>query len=144
MQKGSIVLIDDSKAELRLLQEAFLDVNYPHDLMTFTNGESAFAYISKAASKIFIILCDIQMPGMTGPNLLEKINAVPELKLEAIPFLFFSNSAEQKDIIHAYELAAQGYFQKPLSVPHMTDLFNRIIDYWSASYIPHGRHHRPF
>jgi CheY-like chemotaxis protein len=136
MERGEIVLIDDNKAELRLLKEAFEATGFPRHLKTIADPTLAFDYIVKNVKNIFIILCDINMPKLSGPALLDKINKNHELKMAVIPFIFLTNSAQEKDILRAYELAPQGYFQKPFHTEGMTQLFKLIINYWTAAFIP--------
>jgi CheY-like chemotaxis protein len=141
MNRGNVLLIDDSISELRLYKEAFKDTGYPKELVTFSDAHLAYDYIVKNHEKIFLIICDVNMPGMTGPDLLKKINENHELKMQAIPFMFFSNSENEKDIEAAYSLSAQGYFHKPTGIEELTRLFQRIIDYWSSARIPRTKHH---
>jgi CheY-like chemotaxis protein len=142
MKRGSVVLIDDDEAELRLYEEAFKLTGFPRELITFSTGEAAYRFIADKNEEIFVIISDINMPAMSGPDLLRKINANPDLKMKCIPFLFFSNSENEKDIEEAYKLAVQGYFQKPFEIEELTALFKAIINYWSAARIPRHKHHR--
>jgi CheY-like chemotaxis protein len=77
---------------------------------------------------------------LSGPELLDRINQDHELKMAAIPFIFLSNSAQEKDILCCYELAPQGYFQKPFEPLQMTELFKRIINYWTAAFVPYRKY----
>jgi CheY-like chemotaxis protein len=135
-KKGTILLIDDNESEIRLIKEAYKDTKYNHELLPFNDGSTAFDYIQQNIGKIFIIICDVSMPGMNGTDLLEKINAKPKLKLQAIPFIFLSNSDNKRDIEKAYSLAAQGYFQKPMGHDEMVLLLQNIINYWHSARIP--------
>ncbi len=141
MKRGVVVLIDDNKVELELFKIAFHETHFPRDLVTFSDPREAWKYLTHHMKEVFIVLCDINMPVMTGPELLEKINQNHELKMLTTPFIFLSNSDIAKDIDHAYTLAAQGYFQKPMDTEHMTKLLNLIIDYWTAARIPRDKHH---
>jgi len=135
-KKGTILIIDDNESEIRLIMEAYKETKYDHKVVTYTDPEKALDYIKKNIRQIFIIICDISMPGMNGTDLLEKINEDPKLKLQAIPFIFLSNSDNKKDIEKAYSLAAQGYFQKPMGTDEMLLLLQNIINYWHSARIP--------
>jgi CheY-like chemotaxis protein len=141
MNRGHVLFIDDNEAELRLYKEAFSQAGFPSETITFSDAEAALRFITESRDKLFLIICDIKMPGMSGPELLKKLNEDHELKMQAVPFIFFSNSDADQDIEEAYSLAAQGYFQKPLELDELTDLFRRIIAYWSAARIPRYKHH---
>src|SRR5258706_9898244 len=105
MNNGQIILIDDNYAELRICQEAMKMANPYNELKTFNNAVQALEYIKHHYRQIFAVICDIKMPQMTGIELLEEINADFELKMLAIPFIFFSNSSNEKDVERAYSLA---------------------------------------
>jgi CheY-like chemotaxis protein len=138
MKNTTIVLIDDSKEEIQLFKLAFNDVNTLSSLITFNDAPSAFDYIVENAKRIFIILCDISMPRMSGFDLLEKINADHQLKMSAIPFIFFTNSSQEEDVQKAYSLTAQGFFQKPMNIDDLESVFNSIVHYWRNARIPHA------
>jgi CheY-like chemotaxis protein len=136
MSKNTLLVVDDSLSELRLLKEAFKDTQFEYKWRQFTAAPLAFDFIKAHASDIFIILCDINMPAMTGLELLDTINKNYKLKLESIPFIFLSSSVSEVDIERAYALSAQGYFQKPIEMDQMTKLLGGIIYYWSEAQIP--------
>ena len=139
MNDGTIILIDDSASELRLCELALEDSKHDHTYLTFLDPISAYDYIESHIKEVFIIICDIKMPRMTGIELLEKINANRELRMQAIPFIFLSNSSAPEDIEKAYLLAAQGYFQKPLDLVDLTQIFELIISYWSIAHMAQDR-----
>jgi len=133
---GTIMIIDDNRSELRLFEEAYKETGYGYALKKFTDAKEALTYFVIHAKTVFMIICDISMPGMNGPELLDTINLNHELKMEAVPFIFFSNSNIKKDVMRAYSQAAQGYFQKPMGLEETVDLFKTMINYWSVAKIP--------
>jgi CheY-like chemotaxis protein len=141
MRYDTILLIDDNKSELRLMQEAYKQTGFLYPLKEFSDAKEALEYITKNSKKLFAIICDISMPGMNGTDLLKALNKDHSLKMEAIPFIFMSNSNAERDIEEAYSLSAQGYFQKPMNLEETEDLFKAIINYWSRSQIPRKQHY---
>jgi CheY-like chemotaxis protein len=137
MQKNNIVVIDDNRSELRLLKEAYRDTGFRYQWKEFTDAHSAFDYLKEKAEDVFIIICDINMPKMTGLELLDNINKNYKLRLRAIPFIFLSASSSEVDIERAYTLSAQGYFQKPMDTNEMTEILKGIIYYWKMAQVPH-------
>jgi CheY-like chemotaxis protein len=121
---------------MRTYEEAYKEGGFEYVLKKFNDAKKTLNYFVIHAKEVFIIISDISMPGKDGPALLDTINENHELKMEAVPFIFFSNSNVKKDVLRAYTQAAQGYFQKPMGVDEMTDLFKSMIDYWSRAQIP--------
>jgi CheY-like chemotaxis protein len=134
--KKYIVIVDNSEQELRLLEDCYSELKLQYTLKLFSIADHAYDFIAKTAPQIFIIMTELSMPGMKGTDLLELINKSHELKLSAIPFIFISNSDVQKDVERAYELSAQGYFQKPVDAERMKYMMRQIIDYWELAKIP--------
>ncbi len=116
--------------------EAFKDIPETFTIETFHDSTLALKYIQDTRSKIFIIICDLNMPKMTGIELLASINADHELKMHAIPFIFLSDSRNSAEIESAYALNAQGYFVKPNKLSELADIINIIVSYWSRTRIP--------
>jgi CheY-like chemotaxis protein len=134
--KKYIVIVDNSEKELRLLEDCYSELQLQYSLKMFDNAADAYDFIAKTSLQIFMIMTELSIPGMKGTDLLELINKSHELKLSAIPFIFISNSDVQRDVERAYELSAQGYFQKPVDAERMKYMMLRIIDYWELAKIP--------
>src|SRR4051812_11758136 len=99
-----IVLIDDNPAEATLLKEALKEVEGEYDLQQFEDAESALHFIEQHAKTMKLIICDINMPKMTGIELLRRLYENEELRLACIPFIFLSNSSNSEEIKEAYRL----------------------------------------
>jgi CheY-like chemotaxis protein len=136
MSRGQIILIDDNEEDLMFSLEAFKDITHSYSIITFRDSTSALKHIQETRNKIFIIICDMHMPKMTGIELLASINADHELKMHAIPFIFLSDSTNSAVIESAYAMAAQGYFLKPNKIPELTEIIKVILNYWSTARIP--------
>jgi type II secretory ATPase GspE/PulE/Tfp pilus assembly ATPase PilB-like protein len=64
-----LLLIDDDKSVLRSLKRIFADENYT--IFTSENGTSALGLL--ATQKMNLVICDYQMPGMNGIDVLRTI-----------------------------------------------------------------------
>lgn len=72
-----------------------------------------------------LILCDIQMPVMNGYHLLEHIRKFPSLT--KCRFLFFTASAEKKEIEMGLLLGADDYIIKPFTENDLLDKVRKYI-----------------
>lgn len=136
MIRGQVILIDDNEDDLSFSLEAFKEIPENYSLVTFFDSSTALNYIQENRSKIFMIISDLNMPRMSGIELLASINADHELKMHAIPFIFLSDAKNSAIIESAYALNAQGYFVKPNKISELTDILNTITRYWSVAKIP--------
>lgn len=76
---------------------------------TVDNGVDTY---KQAVSGSFdMIILDIEMPGMTGYQVCEKLKQ--DKRYSHIPIIFISGNADDKDVLHGLELGAVDYITKP-------------------------------
>jgi CheY-like chemotaxis protein len=136
-QKLPIVIIDDDSDDRELLGELTTELRPDHEIRYFVNGVDALKYLQTTPEQPFIILCDVNMPLMNGLELLEEIESTPFLKQKSIPFIFLSTSGDKRYVIKAYELSAQGFFQKPSEIGELASVLRLTFDFWAKCLHPH-------
>jgi CheY-like chemotaxis protein len=127
---GPVIIVEDDVDDYELILLAFKSIGVTNEIIFFRNGEKALNYLLGLSRNPFIILCDINMPGMNGFELREAINENDRLKKKSVPFIFLTTSDRMSDVNKAYKLTVQGYFTKPDNLPALTDSLKSIIDYW--------------
>lgn len=135
-KKGPIVVIEDDKDDQDMIQEIFLSLNYPNELVFFADGEKALDYINDENVFPFLILSDINMPKLSGLELKKKIHTDAQLQIKCIPYLFFTTAASKKSVIDAYSMSAQGFFIKQTSHKELERTLKVIVEYWQLCYSP--------
>ena len=135
-QSGPIIVIEDDSDDQELLTEIFGTLNYPNKLIFFRDGYQALDYIIKTDVRPFMILSDINMPGMNGIELRRKIHNNEALRLKCIPYLFFTSGANRQAVYDAYAISAQGFFIKPNRMEDLKNTIRKIIEYWKECYAP--------
>jgi len=133
---GPIVIIEDDIDDQDILSEIFNELNYKNELIFFADSELALAYLTDTDIEPFLVLSDINMPKLNGMELREKIQNNEDLRLKSIPYLFFSTSAEQKNVIEAYSRSIQGFFVKPGSYAKLKSTITKIVEYWQECESP--------
>lgn len=124
-----LFLIEDNPAEVRLIQEAIKEAELSDQLeLTYAyDGEEACEKMDESKftdAKFDLVLLDLNMPKVTGKEVLEKIKTDPDL--ETTPVIIVTNSDYKKDMIECYRLRADGYFQKPADFKKLVDFFTSI------------------
>src|SRR5205085_6786581 len=135
--KLPIVIIDDGPDDRELLGEIAIDLRRDHELRYFVDGVDALKYLETTDEQPFIILCDVNMPKMNGMELLKEIQRTPYLKQKSIPFIFLSTSGDIRFVTMAYELSAQGFFQKPSEIGELKSILRLTFDFWAKCLHPH-------
>ena len=135
-KNGPIILVDDDTDDQEILQELLKDLGVQNKIIICKNGQEAENFLRTTDDKPFIILCDINMPIMTGLELRAVIEADPFLREKSIPFIFLSTTGSQVAVRKAYDLTVQGFFQKQDSLEELRANLKRIVDYWRTCLHP--------
>jgi DNA-binding response OmpR family regulator len=91
-----------------------------HIIDAFFDGREAFENIQK--SNYDLLLLDINVPGIDGLSVLEKIHA---LKIH-IPTIYISALVDIEDISRAYDLGCTDYLKKPFHLKELSLKINRM------------------
>jgi len=118
MDDLTILVIDDTSMmramHLKHLKSLGID---EQKIIVAEDGEHAIRVIAKhlAAKKTFdLIVCDWDMPKITGIDFLNKIKAISSLR--DIKFLMVTARGEKKDLLRAIQSGVDGYIIKPFKI----------------------------
>jgi two-component system chemotaxis response regulator CheY len=116
--KGSILVVDDSammrKVVLRTLKMAGVEFD---TVLEAGDGNEALGILR--ANKVELIMCDINMPVMTGLQLLEQIKA--EKLAVGTPIVMVTTESSEPQVRQAILAGARGYIRKPFSIEHIVN-----------------------
>jgi CheY-like chemotaxis protein len=130
MTKGPIVIIEDDPDDVETYEECIKATGIPNELRLFQACTAALEYLNTTHDQPFIILSDVNLPGMNGLELKKEIQADPYLRAKGIPFVFISTNAGATSVRHAHALSVQGYFEKPSSIEGFTSMLKTLFSYW--------------
>ena len=134
--KGPIIIIEDDLEDQEIMQEIFKDLQLHKEIKFFKEGGATLQYLRSTREKPFIIISDVNLPGMSGVMLRDEILNDEKLKRKNIPFVFISTSDGQSIIDKVFKQQVQGYFQKQTSYDAIKRQFKMIFEYWSQSVHP--------
>lgn len=103
-----IVVAEDDAGTLRLIQ-ATLHLQ-GHSVMTANNGQSAWLTIRQCQPDL--VVSDINMPGLSGFELLREVREHPTLN--QTPFILVTSLQERSDMRQGMNLGADDYLPKPV------------------------------
>jgi two-component system sensor histidine kinase/response regulator len=106
-QKGTIMVVDDQPANLKLLEDMLGNQGYR--VRSFPRGRLALSAASLKAPDL--ILLDINMPEMNGYEVCERLKA--DEGLREVPVIFLSALNETSDKVRAFQTGAVDYITKP-------------------------------
>jgi len=106
-QIADILVVDDTPANLRLLFQMLSEEGY--GVRPVTSGEQALAAVDAVPPDL--ILLDIRMPGMSGYDVCERLQA--DTETGDIPIIFISALDEVQDKVTAFTAGGVDYITKP-------------------------------
>lgn len=108
--KKKILIVDDEPNNLNILKQILMG---HYQLIFANNGKKALEAAENHEPDL--ILLDIMMPGMSGYEVCEKLQANP--KTDKIPVIFVTAMSEVEDEAKGFDVGAVDYIQKPVSGP---------------------------
>jgi CheY-like chemotaxis protein len=136
MNNNPIFIVDDDNDDFLMIREVAQEMGLTNEVRHFTDGESLIRELTENPVVPFLIISDMNLPKMNGLELRKKIIDSPIMSRKTIPFIFWSNSASDRQVENAYNLAAHGYFIKGRTYTEMKASLHEIVSYWSHSLSP--------
>jgi two-component system, cell cycle response regulator len=106
----TILIVDDTEANVSILQRALANVGY--NISVAFNGEMALGLIPKL--KPDLILLDVMMPGISGYEVCKHLKTDEDLK--HIPVIFITAKGETEDVIEGFDVGAVDFIMKPFKL----------------------------
>ncbi len=126
-----LLYVEDNEDYVNFVGRAVKKINESISYDYVTDGKDAFEYFqntSVSGAPARMILLDVNLPGMSGIELLRKIRSIPSLKY--IPVIMFSTSDNPDDIRNSYDNGANAYLTKPNGLAPLTEAMKKICDFW--------------
>ena len=128
MLKYTILYADDDPDDIELVHEAFQLYSNNIKLISFPDGGQILDYlisIPETEDLPCLIILDINMPVMTGKEVLEQLRKTK--RLQNIPVVLFTTSSQTPDKLFAEQNNA-GFITKPIGIKEMNLIINQFIN----------------
>lgn len=119
-QRQHILVVDDDPLMLKMLKEHLHD---DYDVATAVSGKIALKFLERKTTNL--ILLDYEMPGETGPEVLEKLRANEATK--DLPVIFLTGVSDREKIQEALVLRPQSYLLKPIDREKLLESIHKVI-----------------
>lgn len=131
-----LLLIEDNRADARLILEVFKDEKIDAVVDVVRDGEEALASLRKqgkyeSSESPDLILLDLNMPKKDGREVLAEIKADPALS--SIPVIILTTSNSDEDILRGYKLQASCYITKPIDLQQFTKVVRAFEQFWFSA-----------
>jgi CheY-like chemotaxis protein len=124
----NILLIEDDPADHAIVRRFVEDGLLRAQLSIATSGDEAFSLLEGNGQHPDLILLDLNLPGLSGHDVLRRLRSMPKTK--TTPVIVLSTSENEKDIVRSYELGANCYVPKPVTLEEFYRVVREINDFW--------------
>ena len=128
-----ILLVEDNPGDVELTRIAFREAKLPNPLRVVAVGVQAMAYLRQKppfedAIRPGLILLDLNLPRVDGREVLQTVKSDPELR--RIPVCVMSSSRQEADVRQSYDLHANSYISKPVTIVSLVEILAQLHNYW--------------
>jgi DNA-binding NtrC family response regulator len=114
----TLLIVDDDAAIRGILYDLFSD---RYECHTASMAEEAFQYLE--VEHYDAIITDIAMPGLTGVELLKRV----QLRDESTPVILISGKGSEQDPESLLALGAFAYVTKPFNLSEIEETIERAV-----------------
>jgi two-component system, chemotaxis family, response regulator Rcp1 len=130
-----VLLVEDDPGDVLIAQEALRAGNLSARLDVVSDGVEAMAYVRKQdayaeAERPDLILLDLNLPRMSGHEVLAELKA--DSSLRRIPIVVLSTSVAAEDIAKSYDLHANVYVSKPVDFDEFAGVVKQIDEFFAS------------
>ena len=136
MGEGAILLVEDNPDDQELTLRALRKHNVRNQVVVVEDGVEALDYLfgtgewagADPPEPPELILLDLNLPRLSGLEVLSRLRAHPRTRL--CPVVVLTSSVEQRDLLESYNQGANSYVQKPVDFVEFVQAVRRLGIYW--------------
>ena len=116
------LVVDDFSTMRRIVRGLLKEMGWSN----VEEAEDGATALAKLKSQPFdFVICDINMPIMSGIDLLKAVKA--DAALKHVPILMVTAEARKEDIVLAVQCGAAGYLVKPFTQAALEERVNKAL-----------------
>lgn len=139
MGNEQIWIVNQDQDDHEIIETILIKAEIPNKVKFFTSPKALLDELHSVEKAPFIVMSDVNLSGMDGFELRERMLKTPNAKFHSVPFIFWSEYASEAQIKKAYDLRAHGFFIKENTTKEWQKTFVDIISYWRKSKMPDKR-----
>ena len=132
----AILLVEDNPADIKITQRALRDSDLAVELIVLRDGQEALDYLLRKGAYANdpnwrspdLILLDLNLPRLSGQEVLTRIRSRTEL--HNVPVIVLTTSSRHEDVHAVYAAGANTYMEKPQDFARFVQVLQTIQRYW--------------
>ncbi len=138
-QPFTIVMIEDDEGHARLIEKNIRRAGISNSIRHFADGTSALDYLFEhqegpALNGPALILLDLNLPDMSGIDILGKIKAHDTLK--RTPVVVLTTTDDKVEVQRCYDLGCNVYITKPVNYESFADAIRQLGLFLAVIQVP--------
>ena len=137
-----LLVAEDSNEDFKMLQRLMQRMTVQNPIYRCTTGDEVLDFLYQVgdyqspaiAPRPSVILLDLNLPGIDGRDVLERLKQ--DISFKEIPIVVFTTSANPKDIELCYQRGANGYLVKPMDSSELEKTVQAFVEYWLEANTP--------
>lgn len=148
--KPTVLLVEDNEDDAALAEMALARSGHEHSLRLARDGQEAIEILREFSAKGIlpaVVLLDLKLPRVDGRGVLRELRGDPTMV--RVPVVVLTSSRLEQDVLDAYALGANSYFQKPVDFASFERDMALLLTTWLQLNVAPGRervmtegHHR--
>lgn len=142
MTPRTMLLVEDNQQDELLILRALRKVNLANQVEVVRDGQQALDYLfgegefsHRAGIDLpAVVLLDINLPRISGLDVLDRVRADPRTRL--LPVVILTSSDEERDLLRSYKGGCNSFVRKPLDFTEFAQTVARLGVYWVATNEP--------
>ena len=145
MSPKTVLLVEDNPQDEALTVRTLRKINLANQIVVVRDGQQALDYLfhegefaaGETPDLPTVVLLDINLPRVSGLEVLERLRADARTRL--LPIVLLTSSDEEQDRLRGYVEGANSFVRKPLNFPEFAETVSRLGVYWLAVNLPYEK-----
>jgi CheY-like chemotaxis protein len=138
--KAVILLVEDDPGHACLIEKNLRRSNIDSEIVKLSDGQQTLDYLfapAKAAERPrIVVILDLNMPGLSGYQVLQRLKSNP--RTQSIPVIVLTTTDDSAEVKRCYELGCNAYITKPVDYEQFSEMIRRLGLFLMMLHTPEG------